>query len=79
MAVNNGPEYRHQGSVWESLVGHLSRYDLVLTAIPLVLALAFVAYALLPIPFEVAVAGGAALSLAMVVDALFVHPPVDRR
>jgi hypothetical protein len=57
----------------------LSRYDLVLTVIPIVLAIAFVVNALLGVPFEVAVAVAAGLSLALVVDALFVHPPVDRR
>lgn len=57
----------------------LSRYDLVLTVIPVVLAIAFVVNALLGVPFEVAVAVAAGLSLALVVDALFVHPPVDRR
>jgi hypothetical protein len=79
MAVSNGPEHRRAGSFWETLFDRLPRYDLVLTAIPLLLALAFLAYTLFAIPFEVAVACGAGLSLALVVDALFVHPPVERR
>lgn len=79
MAVSNGPEHSGRGDFWKTLFGQLTRYDLVLAVIPLVLVMALVVHLLFAIPFEVAVAGGAGLSLAMVVDALFVHPPVDRR
>jgi len=79
MAVSSGSDHRNRGSFFESLFGKFTRYDLVLTAIPLVLALAFVVDTLFSIPFEVAVAGGAGLSLALVFDALFIHPPVGRR
>lgn len=79
MAVSTGPERRQRDRFWETLFGQLSRYDLVLTVIPLLLALAFVAYALFAVPFEVAVAAGAGLNLVLVVDALFLHPPVERR
>jgi len=79
MAVSNGSEHRHRGSFWETLLGQLSRYDLVLTAIPLVLTLAFVAYVLFPLPFEVAVASGAVLNLVLIVDAMFLNPPASPR
>lgn len=52
-----------------------TRYDLVLTAIPLILTIALVAAALLEVPFEIAVAAGGGLNLVIVVDALFLNPP----
>jgi len=70
---------RHSGRTGFDWLDGISRYDLVLTVIPVVLVVAVLANAFLGIPFEAAVACGAGLSLALVVDALFVHPPVDRR
>ncbi len=77
MAVSRNTEYRQQSSFWKRFAGQLSRYDLLLAAIPLVLALSLAAYALFAIPFEMALAGGALVSVLCVADALYFNPPTD--
>jgi|GEM_PF-2150946 len=77
MAVSRNTEYRPQSSFWKRLVGQLSRYDLLLAAIPLVLALSLAVYAIFAIPFEMALAGGALISVLCIADALYFHPPTD--
>lgn len=59
------------------MLGRLSRYDLLLGAIPLAFALALVATALTPAPLEAALAGGALLSGLCFVDAIYLNPPVE--
>lgn len=75
MAVSRTTRHRDRTSFWRRLFGQLSRHDLVLAAIPLVLALPLIGYVLFPISLHVAVAAGALPGAALVLDALFVHPP----
>jgi len=62
---------------WRRVFGQLSRYDLLLAAIPLVFALALTLYALAPVPLEIALAGGAVLSAGGLVDAFYFNPPTE--
>jgi hypothetical protein len=55
----------------------LSRYDLVLAAIPSVFVVAVLVGNLLSLPPTTAVAGAALAAGVALVDALFVNPPVD--
>ncbi len=77
MAVSRDTEYRPQRTFWKQLVGQLSRYDMLLAAIPLVLALSLAVYAVLAVPFEMALAGGALVSVVCIADALYFHPPTQ--
>ena len=77
MAVTHGPEDRRQGRLWRQLRSRLSRYDLVLAAIPLVFALALVAHAVLPVALHLAVGAGALASGALVADVIYRHPPTN--
>lgn len=58
-----------------------TRYDLVLAVVPLAFAVALVAGLLAPVSVHGALAVGALIATAAVVDALFVNPPErgDRR
>ena len=53
----------------------LSRYDLLLAAIPLVFATMLAVHAALGVSLRAAVAAGALISAVAVFDALFVNPP----
>jgi hypothetical protein len=53
----------------------LSRYDLLLAAIPLVFAVVLAVHAALGVPFRAAVTAGALFSALAVFDALFFNPP----
>lgn len=77
MAVSRNTGHRPRGTFWKQIFGQLTRYDLVLTAIPLVFVLALVVHTLLAISLHAALAVGAVLSIGAVMDALFVHPPVE--
>lgn len=55
----------------------LSRYDAVLAAIPLVFALALAAHALAGLSVHLAVAAGVVASAPILVDAIYLNPPVD--
>jgi len=79
MAVSRNTEHSQQPTFWERLFGQLTRYDIVLTAIPLLFTVAAVVSFAFTIPFHGAVAGGAILSLSLVFDALFVNPPIENR
>jgi hypothetical protein len=56
-----------------------SRYDLLLVGMPLLFAAALLAHAALSVPFRVAVAVGGVASLALLADALYLHPPSNQR
>lgn len=56
-------------------LGSLSRYDLLLLVLPLVLGAAALVGAVLPLTFETTLALGAVIGAGLVVDAVFVHPP----
>lgn len=57
----------------------LSRYDLVLVVIPLVLATSVLLGHLLSVPVEVTLAGASVVGTAALVDALFLNPPTSGR
>jgi hypothetical protein len=78
MAVSSNSEQQNAEPVWKRLFGQLTRYDLVLTVIPLVFVTAVLATTTLSVPFLPALAAGAAVSAVALVDALFVNPPVRR-
>ncbi|WP_340098306.1 hypothetical protein [Salinibaculum salinum] len=77
MAVSRSS--RRNGSIRPllGLVDRISWYDLLLVLLPLGFAVSLVAHVLTAIPFQIAIAGGALFGLVVLVDALFVHPPVD--
>ena len=77
MAVSDINRHRQRAKFWKRLLGQLSRYDLLLAAIPLVLALALVAHLLTPISLYAAVGVGSVLSGVFVADALYFHPPTS--
>jgi hypothetical protein len=79
MAVSRNTEHSHGPTFWERLFDQLTRYDVVLTAIPLLFTIAAVASVAFTIPFHVTVAIGAVLSLSLVFDALFFNPPIEQR
>ena len=56
----------------------LSRYDIVLALIPVVLVLTAVTAQLLSIELPLALVVGAVMTTVAVVDALFVNPPTGR-
>ena len=78
MAVSSNSEHRNAETIWERLFGRLTRYDLVLTVIPLVFVTAVLATTMLSVPFVPALAAGAVVSTVALADALFVNPPVRR-
>lgn len=55
----------------------LSRYDAVLAAIPLVFALALAMHALAGVSLHLAITLGAVSSTLLLVDAIYLNPPVD--
>lgn len=79
MAVSRNTGNRQGISFWERLFGQLSRYDLLLAAIPLLFVLSLVASVALAIPLHVAIIVGSVVSLALVADGLYFNPPVDAR
>ncbi|WP_247009017.1 hypothetical protein [Halorientalis litorea] len=60
-------------------VAGLSRYDLVLVLIPLVLAASVFLGHLLSVPVEMTLAGASVVGTAALVDALFLNPPTRDR
>lgn len=63
------------GVVLEELVG-LSRYDVVLAGIPLAFALALLTYVVAPVSFQLAITVGATTSMLLLLDAVYLNPPV---
>lgn len=55
----------------------VSRYDLVLAAIPSVFVIAVLAGNLLSVSAETAIAAASLVGALAVLDAMFVHPPVS--
>lgn len=78
MAVSDNTEIRSLRRCWRQVFGRLSRYDLLLAAIPLVFALSLSVYALTPLSLEATLTGGALLSGLCFVDAIYLNPPVER-
>jgi len=77
MAVSKDTEHRNSKTFWERAFGQLTRYDLVLTVIPLAFVLAAVVAVILSVPLPAALAAGAILSTIGLADALFFNPPVE--
>jgi len=77
MAVSRNSGHSGNGPSSYSLSGQVSRYDLLLAAIPLVLAVALLTGLVSPMPVHFAVGGGALMGSAFVADALYFHPPID--
>jgi hypothetical protein len=77
MAISHNTGNPLRWEFWRRLSGRVSRYDLVLAAIPLIFALALSVYALTSISLKTALAGGAILSGVCFVDAVYLNPPVD--
>jgi len=75
MATRDINRYRNRVQFWQQLFGQLSRYDLLLAAIPLVMAAALGAYLITPVPFHFAVAASGVLGVGIMVDALYFNPP----
>jgi hypothetical protein len=75
MAVSDNSGYRQRTNRWIRLVGQLSRYDLVLAAIPLVFVLAAVVSVSVAVSLHTSVGVAALLSAVLVTDALYLHPP----
>jgi hypothetical protein len=78
MAVSRKPRHNRRLEQLLRTFRGLSRHDLVLGLIPLVLAVPFALYALLAVPFYHAVGIGSTVAAVMVTDALFVHPPAEQ-
>lgn len=79
MAVSRNTENRQKATFWERVFGQLSRYDLVLAAIPILFALSYLGHLVLSVPYMAALAASAILSVVLLVDALFFNPPVPIR
>lgn len=79
MAVKQRPAYSVSTTFWKRVFGQLSRYDLVLTAIPVLFVLAILAHVTLAVPATAAIASGAVVSLFILADAIYINPPVDKR
>ncbi|MFC7072434.1 hypothetical protein ACFQJ7_14655 [Halovenus rubra] len=77
MVVSDISEHREKVSVWDQLRGQLSRYDLLLAAIALLLGLGMGLAVVLSVPGYVAIGGSALINALLVADALYLNPPVD--
>jgi len=78
MSISRNTEACSRREYWRQVLGQLSRYDLLLAAIPLVFALALTVYTLTPVSLETALAGGALLSGLCFLDAVYLNPPIER-
>jgi len=79
MAISPNTGYRTGRTVTRRTLDRLlslSRYDAVLVAIPLVFALAVAVHWLADLSLHLAVTVGAVTSALLLVDALFLNPPV---
>jgi uncharacterized transporter YbjL len=77
MAVSRNSGHGPNGTPVEQFAGQLSRYDLLLAAIPLVLGLGTIVGTLPTVPFHLGVGVGAAVSALLVADAVYFHPPTE--
>lgn len=75
MAVSRNTGHQRNSARLRRVSEQLSWYDIVLAAIPLLFALPLLAYAVIGLPFQAAIAIGSLMSLTLVADVLYVHPP----
>lgn len=81
MATSRNTEYRAAGNSFHSYLDglpELSRYDVVLAAIPFAFALSLVGVTLLSIPLRPAIVASSLVSSLLLADAIFVNPPGTR-
>jgi hypothetical protein len=57
----------------------LTRYDLVLVAIPLAFLATLLGHVVTGVSIELAIAGASLVAATAVTDALFLHPPLEDR
>ncbi|MEF8814441.1 MAG: hypothetical protein V5A55_11570 [Halovenus sp.] len=76
MAVSRNPGNRSSVTNWLRLFSQLSWYDILLAIIPFTLTLPVVASVLFAVPLHVAVGFAGVVGMLLVLDALFIHPPV---
>ena len=74
MAVSRTPGRTGSTNTFDPF-GRVSRYDLMLAAVPVGFLLAFLAHLVTGLSLRTALAGGALVGLLVTADALFVHPP----
>lgn len=82
MATSPNTGHRTAGTISRHILTgllSLSRYDVVLAAMPLVFALALVASAVSAVSFHLAIAAGAVTSALLLVEILYLNPPVNSR
>ncbi len=77
MATSRNTGYRSRTRFWERVFDRLSRYDLLLIAIPMAFALAIGVYLFTGVPQQAAIGVGALLSGVVLIDALYLNPPID--
>jgi hypothetical protein len=75
MAVSDNTGYRDRTDSWLHRLNQLSRYDLVLAAIPTVFVAAVAAHLILAVSLHLAVGTAALVGAALVADVLYLHPP----
>lgn len=77
MATSRNTGYRSRTRFWERVFDRLSRYDLLLIAIPVAFVLAIGVYLFTGVPQQAAIGVGALLSAFVLADALYLNPPTD--
>jgi hypothetical protein len=77
MAVSRNSTQVQNDSFFDRLSAQLSRYDLLLAAIPLMLALAVVAGVVFSVSLHLSVSAAALFCSPLLVDAMYVNPPTD--
>lgn len=75
MAVSRNSEQRQSSNVLEWFTRRVSRYDLLLAVIPVVLGLALTVGLLTGVPSHLAVLSGALFCAVLVADAVYFNPP----
>lgn len=77
MSTSDSTKNRLELALWKQFSGRLSRYDALLAGVPVLFAVSLAVHALTPVPFEVAMAGGALSSTVCLLDAVLLNPPTD--
>jgi hypothetical protein len=77
MAVSRNSTQRQNDGFFDRLSAQLSRYDLLLAAIPLMLTLAVVASVVFSVSMHLSVAAAVLFCSPLLVDAMYVNPPTD--
>jgi len=78
MAASHNTEHDTRTGVWTRMFGRFTRYDLLLFAVPVVFVVGVAAGVVGPTSPEVAVGVAAIVNAAVVLDGLYLNPPVGR-